>query len=152
MSECLLVMTGKRYLLPLDGALANMKPGEVLRVKYSFARNPQFHRKVFALFKFAFDAIAEPEPVSFRGAMVQPIKDFDVTRKFLTVQAGFFEVVMLPNGEARLQAKSLSFASMDNEEFERVYSAVIDVVLSFLPYKMSGEQLDNAINNLMGFA
>lgn len=154
MAECLLVMTDKGHLLPLDGSLSKMQPGEVIRVKYSFARNPKFHGKMFALFKFAFDAMPDPEPIDHRGLKVQPLKDFETSRKFLTVQAGFFDVIMLPNGEARLQAKSLSYANMDNEEFERVYSAVIDVVLSYLPdaYGFDSEKLDAAIDNLMRFA
>lgn len=152
MGECLLVKTDKGHFLPLDGALADVSAGEVIKVKYSLARNPKFHRKMFALFKFVIDALPDPEPVKVHGVMVTPKLDFDTARKFLTVKAGFYDVIMLPDGTCRLQAKSLSYASMDNEEFARVYSAIIDVALQFLPYAMTGEELNKSVNNLMGFA
>lgn len=152
MGECLLVMTDKGYLLPIDDGLSNMKMGDVIRVKFSFARNPMFHRKMFALLKFACDALPDPEPIQHRGITIYPERDFDTNRKFFIVQAGFYDVIGLPNGEVRTKAKSLSYASMDNKEFSKVYSAVINVVLKFLPFVMSAEELDASVNNLMGFA
>lgn len=155
MPELLLAkINDEGHFAPVGGdieAIEKLVNGEVIKVKWTLARNPRFHRKMFALFRFAFDAMPEPSPVMHNGVEVQPQKDFDMSRKFLTVQAGFYDVVGLPDGSVRLQAKSLRYAAMDQEEFRRVYSAVIDVVLSFLPYRMTGQELDKAVENLMRF-
>ena len=83
--------------------------------------------------------------------MVEPLRDFDTARKELTVMAGFYDVVSKLDGSVKLLAKSLRFASMDNEEFAKVYSSVIDVALKVLPYTMTGRELDDAVENLMRF-
>lgn len=150
MSECQIFKTDKPNLfMAMDDALDSVQPGEVITVKYRKARNPRFHRKAFALFKFLFDALPEPDSIKFRGHDVVPVKDFDTVRKELTVMAGFYEVVGRVDGSVKLTAKSLSFASMDDEEFGRVYSALIDVGLRILPYTMTGEELERAADNLI---
>ena len=151
MAECQLVKTDKGVFVPLGNEFDAVAAGEVITCKYSFARNPRFHRKMFALFKFVFDALPEPEPIQFRGNEITPLLNFDVARKELTIMAGFYEVVGKIDGSAKAVAKSLSYASMDNEEFAKVYSAVIDVALRVLPYSMTKEQLDKSIEDLMRF-
>lgn len=76
-----------------------------------------------------------------------------MTRQELTIMAGYYDVVAKVDGTVKAKAKSLAFGSMSEEEFSAVYSAVIDVGLRVLPYSMSADQLDNAVNELIrGFA
>lgn len=150
MPECQIVKTDKpNMFLAMDDSLKTIQPGEVITVKYSKARNPRFHRKAFALFKFIFDALPEPDPVNFRGHDIVPAKDFETVRKELTIMAGFYDVVGKVDGSVKLTAKSLSFASMDEDEFRQVYSALIDVGLRVLPYSMTGDELERAVENLV---
>lgn len=152
MAECQLVKTDKNTFVPMGDELNAVQPGEVITVKYSFVRNPAFHRKMFALFNFVFDALPEPSPVIYRGKSIVPLRDFDTARKELIILAGFHEMVIKLDGTVKLKAKSISYAKMDNEEFKKLYSAVIDAALKVLPYEMTGEQLDHNIEQLMRFA
>jgi len=154
MAECMIVKTDKPNLfMAMDDSLQAIQPGEVITVKYSKARNPRFHRKAFALFKFIYQALPEPEVINFRGADIVPTKCFETVRKELTVMAGFYDVVGKVDGTVKLTAKSLSFASMDEDEFRNVYSALINVGLQVLPYTMTGQELDRAVEALMvGYA
>ena len=129
-----------------------VQPGEVITCKYSFVRNPAFHRKMFALFTFVFDALPEPSPIKYRGADVVPLRDFETARKELIVLAGFHEMVVKLDGTVKLIAKSISYARMEQDEFQALYSAVIDAALRVLPYKMTGSELDKAVDDLMRFA
>lgn len=128
--ELMLMKTPAGALVPADSEsqelLGKLPVGQGLRVKYSRARNLQFHRKMFALFKLAFDAWEPDGSMQYKG---QPVaKDFDRFRKDMTILAGFFNPVVNVRGEIRLEAESLSFASMKEERFEQVFKAVLTAV------------------------
>lgn len=154
MPDLLLVKTDKpRIFEAMDESLDNVQPGEVIRGKFTFARNPTFHNKMFVLFRYIFNQLPDPEPVEFDGQLITPERDFDVTRKQLTIMAGFYDTVATLDGRVAPKAKSLSYAKMESDEFRRVYSAVIDVGIRVLPYNITGEELDRVIENLvLGFA
>lgn len=126
--------------------------GEVITVTWAKARNPRFHRKGFALFKYVFECLPETvRPVEYHGNRIIPRANFDQTRKWMTIEAGFFNEFYSPDGSVRVEAKSLSFAAMDDEEFERVYSALIDVALRLLPHIKSGDELNAAVETVLRF-
>lgn len=129
MSELVLQKTPAGALIPADGPSAEfiqrLKVGAGLRGEFKRQRNPKFHRKVFALFQLAFDLWDAPA-LEYRG---QPVaKSFDRFRRDLTILAGHYEAVTNLKGEIRLEAKSLSFASMDEDEFEQVYRSILTAV------------------------
>lgn len=62
------------------------------------------------------------------GAAVLSMEAF---RKWLTVEAGYFDIVETPEG-ARKEAKSISFASMEQEEFNRFYQACFQVAWNMM--------------------
>lgn len=106
--------------------LRKIKVGTALSVEIKRIRNYKFHKKMFALFKLAFD-VWEPEtPQTYKGEAVS--KDFDRFRKDMTILAGFYKAVYNARGEVRLEAESLSFASMAEDRFEKVFRAVLNVV------------------------
>ena len=93
----------------------------VANVKKS--RNPSFHRKVFAFFKFCFDHWAsDREFMDERG-------QFEVFRNHLTVLAGYYDVYYSIKGDSRVEAKSLSYANMSEEEFQGCYVALINAAV-----------------------
>lgn len=129
----------------------SMEPGEMIRVEMAFPRNPKFHRKFFALLNLGFDAW-EPDRVrkSYRGMPVE--KNFEQFREDITILAGFYEQTFDLRGRMKLKAKSISFASMDDMEFEKVYSAVADVLLQRVLHNYSGRaELDEVVERVMGF-
>lgn len=131
-------------LAPVDAEqaerLKHIKAGATVRCEIAQVRNPAFHRKWFALAKFAYDIWTDTMPErEYRGQPVRP--NFDRFRKELTILAGFGEPVWNINGDMRMEAKSLSFGSMSEDEFQRCYSALIDVILHKV---LSGTKLTEA--------
>lgn len=128
--DLMLMKTPAGALMPADSEtqeyLGKLRIGQGVRVKITRARNLQFHRKMFALFKLAFDAWEPDGSMEYKG---QPVaKDFDRFRKDMTILAGFFNPVVNVRGEIRLEAESLSFGSMKEERFEQVFKAVLTAV------------------------
>ncbi|MGL6537868.1 DUF1367 family protein, partial [Aeromonas hydrophila] len=84
----------------------------------------------------------------------QAEKSFEVMRKWLTVEAGYYTTVMLPDGGVRKEAKSIKFGKMDQAEFADLYRAVFGVCWRYvLNRKFSSEaEAENAVAQLMGFA
>lgn len=62
------------------------------------------------------------------GAVLQSMEAF---RKWLTVEAGYFDVYETPSG-IRKEAKSISFAQMDQEAFNDFYRACFDVAWNMM--------------------
>jgi hypothetical protein len=132
--------------------LRKLKSGAPVFVEIKRIRNHGFHKKMFALFKLAFD-VWEPEtPMDYKG---QPVaKDFDRFRRDITILAGFFKAVYNARGEVRLEAESLSFASMTEERFAEVYRAVLTTVWNRVLQNAgyaSKEEVDRVLDELLRF-
>ncbi|WP_421250110.1 DUF1367 family protein [Aeromonas sp. 600584] len=84
----------------------------------------------------------------------QAEKSFEVMRKWLTVEAGYYTIVILPDGGIRKEAMSISFAKMGQEEFADLYCAVFGVCWRYvLSLQFSSEaEAEEAVTQLMGFA
>ena len=129
----------------------NLEAGELAFIEFIFPRNSKFHNKFFAMLNFAFDAW-EPDRKrkTYKGRPVK--KNFDLFREDILILAGFSEQTFNLRGEMKLKAQSISFANMDDEEFEQVYSAVVDVILqNVLSTYANREELEDVVSRVMGF-
>lgn len=150
-----MMKTTSNQLAPIDQSgvdwLAKLKLGAGARVSVKKARNPAFHRKVFALFNLAFENWDAPS-LEYKGEPVA--KEFDQFRKDITVLAGHYIATTNLRGEVRLKAKSLAFSEMDDEEFSVVYQSILGVVwrkvLAQRGYKSEGE-VERVVAQLIGF-
>lgn len=153
--NCFFTKTLSGALAPADSEtsafLARLRLGQGLRAEVKRARNILFHRRMFALLNFAFDLWDCPA-LEYQGHPVA--KNFDRFRKDITILAGFFDAVTNLRGEVRLEAKSLAFHNMGEEEFERVYKSVLGVVwdriLRSKGYE-SPEKVDAIVQELLRF-
>jgi len=157
MSEVFLTKTPSGHLMPVDASsaeeLERFKPGQAIRCEVKRARSYPYHKRWFALAKYAFDIWSETMPrMEYRGQQVQP--NFDRFRKDLTILAGFYEPVFNVRGEMRVEPKSLSFGSMDQAEFESVYSASIDAVLTKVLNnpKLTEKSVREAVDRVLMFS
>jgi len=132
-------------------AVARVKAGQIVRCKFTRMRNYRFFRKWWALVGFAFE-YWEPKLDAPRHKGVVPRKNLDRFRRDLTILAGYYDASYRLDGSVRIEAKSISFSSMDEEEFEKLYSATIDVVLQKVLVGYDRRQLDDIVNQLLGFA
>lgn len=152
MAEILVTKTASGALAPADQQaadyIAKLKLGEAVKVKATRMRNPGHHRKYFALLNFAFDAW-EPVGKEYKGELVQ--KNFEQFRNDVTVLAGYYESAVTLKGDVRLSAKSISFGSMGQDEFETLYSATVDVILARILTRYTRADLDQVVERLLAF-
>lgn len=95
---------------------------EKIRITYKKTRNIGFHRKFFALMNLVFQN-------------QERYKFLDCLREDLIIEAGFFFEEVNLRGEVIKKAKSISFASMDENEFSELYNSVIDVIVEFFKFE-----------------
>jgi hypothetical protein len=134
-------------------ALKKIKAGSAVRVEVKQIRNVKFLRKWFTLARYAFDIWSETvEPQEYKGQPVKP--SFDRFRKDLIILGGRFDAVYNARGEVRVEAKSISFANMSEDEFEQLFSDTIDVILRKIlsGSSMTEEQLRNHVENVLRYA
>lgn len=132
-----------------------LKTGEVIHAEFRKRRNPKFHRKFFALLKLGFDYF-EPALCHLEGTdqVFTPEKNPEEFRRWVIVKAGYYHVIGYPDGSVRLRAKSLKFSKMDQQEFEQLYSAAVDVLLQFVldPGRgWSREKVDQVLERMVPF-
>jgi len=129
------------------------EPGEMFNLEAVFPRNPKFHRKMFALLTVGFDCW-EPDRKKFAydGRPIE--KNFERFREQVLILAGHYDQVFSLRGDKmELVAKSISYASMDDAEFEVLYSAVIDVLLREVCTRYAGrEELESVADQVLRFA
>lgn len=151
--EIQLIKVAQGALVPADEheaeKLRKFKIAALVRCEVAEVRNPQFHRKFMALVRLGFDSFLPPA-AEYKGYPVEV--DFEQFREDVTIAAGFFTVTYRTNGEFRVRAKSISFARMTQETFERVYSAVANVLLrGVLVRYQNRANLDSVVNQILGF-
>lgn len=150
-------------LMPAHGndeeEMKKLPKGQPLRVKITRIRNLDHHRKYFALLNYAFDVW---EPPALSGTDMQRAvkldimpedvtKNFDRFRKDIAILAGFYETVVRVNGELRIEPKSISFANMDQDEFDVLYEKTIDVIVNHVLTNYTGPELKRVVDQVMEF-
>jgi len=152
MTDLYLIKTPSGSLAPADeesaDVLRKQKIGQGFKTRLKRVRNIRFHRKFFALLNYAFDTW-NPIEKEYKGEQVA--KNFKQFRADITVLAGFYEMTVSLDGNVKLTPKSISFANMDETEFERLYSAVIDVLLKKIFTDQTREDVEDVVNRLLEF-
>ena len=88
-----------------------------------------------------------------RRATIESIeKAFEPFRKWLTIEAGFYDEIPVPGGVVK-EAKSISFSKMEDIEFSQLYKSVFDVCWRFVLSRVfkCEEEAEEAAVNLLNF-
>jgi len=93
-----------------------LKKDKVYSCEIKFERNYEFLKKFMALVKIG---CANSKNVEM---------PFDTYRKYATIKAGYGEVFKTPKG-LFVDAKSIAFGSMSEEDFQKVYDAMLDFII-----------------------
>jgi hypothetical protein len=131
--------------------MKRLEAGEISFLDFIIPRNGKYHRKFFAMLDVGFDAW-EPDRVrkSYKGRPME--KNREQFREDIIILAGFYEQTFDLKGRLRIRAKSMSFANMDDVEFEQLYSAVSTVLLRDVLKTYKGrDELDQVVDRIMGF-
>ena len=131
--------------------LANLEAGELITFDVKLPRNGGYHKKFFAMLNIGFE---NWEPArknkSYKGLPVQ--KNFDRFRSDVLIQAGYYTQTFDLDGNLKLEAQSISFGSMEQPDFEAVYSAVLDVLLEKVLTTYKGRaEVDAVVESMMRF-
>ena len=110
-----------------------LKLGQDYEVDIKNPRNVGFHRKFFALLNIGHENTSLDMP-------------FDTYRKYITIKAGFYNAYTTPKG-LFYDAVSISFSSMTQDEFEDVYSRVLDKVIEDIG--VTKEEIQEQLINFM---
>jgi hypothetical protein len=96
--------------------IKKLKQGEIYFWEVKRERNIMFHRKFFALIQMVYQN-------------QEHYNSFDKLRKDLLIDSGYFEEHTSIWGEVIRDAQSISFASMDQDTFDKMYSDVLDNIV-----------------------
>ena len=82
------------------------------------------------------------------------LKSFDAYREWVTIQAGYYTEHVYPDGSYNRRAKSISFASMDEIEFQQLYKSVLNVLWNFILFRAFSSQaeVENIAAQLLEYA
>ena len=142
--ELIMIKTGN-VLVPVSEDVAeeleSMSDGEV-KVEITKPRNIGFHRKFFSLIRIAYKEWKKPV-LHYKGYTVEP--SFEEFRKNITILCGHFYMDVDIRGEMRARAKSISFAKMDEVEFEKLYSKAVDVIIERVLPTWTRHELDDFV-------
>ena len=100
-----------------ESVILKWDEGEFYSLTYEKARNPKFHRYVFA----AANTIIDNAPESSYWHNKTPYHFI----KAVELSYGFVDEVIDCKGEIHLIPKSIDFANMNDEEFTKIYKAMI---------------------------
>ena len=138
-------------LYPIDDEGANYlfqcKQGQIVKAKISKPRNILFHRKYFSLLNLAFEAF-EPN-VKYKGQIIE--KNFERFREDIQILAGYGIPTVNIKGEVRYISKSISFGSMEEDDFDKLYSSVINVILKHILTNYKHEDLEQVVNEVINY-
>ena len=109
------------FLAPADAEAEEVfrkwKTGASYSLAYAPARNPKFHRMVFAVAQMVTDNA--PEGSYWSG------KDGYSFIKAVELTHGFTDEMIDCNGEVHLVPRSIAFENMDNDEFKKLFDPLI---------------------------
>lgn len=127
--------------LPADKeVLEKYKNNAILYVDLRKPRNGKFHRKFFALIHVIYEA---QDQYSTEEDLLVEIK----------LRAGHYQEHVTARGKMMYIPKSLSFDSMDGDEFAVFYDKAISTALKYLlPKTYTREALDQLIDKIISFA
>lgn len=134
-----------------------LKLGASIHSDFKQMRNAAFHRKLFALLNLGFEYWEPPKiysPDNRKRTWGEPEKNFDRFRKDVTILAGYYHNVFRLDGTFRIEADSIAFGNMDQGTFDKLYQAVLTVLMKRIPMlgKMSIKEIDDLTNKFLEFA
>lgn len=120
-----------------------LKVGTTVRCRVTQPRNYEFHKKFFALVRLTYDNLPLPLVERWNIRSVD-----DMLRRFKR-DLGYYTSSVNELGEREVEYKSISFAAMDEEEFERFYKGSVNLVLGKYIRGLEREDLLEEVEHFM---
>lgn len=134
-------------------AIEGLVDGECIRFEWKPDRNGVKHRKYFAMLTLAFEAWdpgRNRKRLTFKG---KPIgKNFERFREMVQIQAGYYEQYFDLHGRMKLEAKSIAYDKMGDDEFNRLYDDVTEVILNDVLVNYGTAELQQVVDEIARMA
>lgn len=132
-----------RGLVPADddatALLRTIGQGECVEVEYRPARNARHSRKLFRL----LDLVVEnTDRWPNRTALIDALK----------IAAGYVETTVTLDGQVAFKPRSISFAAMDQAEFDKFYAAVENLILTKILPTVDSDALEREVMQMIAHA
>ena len=154
--KVLMTRTPAGALIPISDEeadkMSRFKTGDTIRGNFTVERNGAFHKKFFSLLQLCYEKFCNNlERADYKGEVAKPC--FETYREQLIILAGHYDVTFDIRGKIKLKAKSLSFAKCSQEEFEAIYSDLINAALKHVYDKtMTERELRNLVEQILRYA
>lgn len=102
--------------------MKKIKVGDLLQCDIKKPRNYMFHKKYFALINLVFDN-------------QEGYRDVTSLRNAINIEIGYYTLCNSLDGEFTKIPDSISFAKMDEAEFNNLYSKTIDTIVKYFHFK-----------------
>lgn len=110
--------------------------GKEVKAVLTMPRNARHHRKYFALMNVVFDA-------------QEYFKNIDHMRKSIECELEFCDVIQLKDRVLTIP-KSISFARMDQNEFEKLYDRTLDFIVEKVLPNIDRSDLVREVEEFLG--
>lgn len=121
--------------------ILKLKKGQAYEVNFKLLRNYKLHRKFFSLINTAWEFLTEKQQEYFHNSK-------DGFRYTLTVAAGYYdEIYSIARREWIQVPKSIAFDKMTEDEFDKLYEAVVDLIFKLFLPQVDKEQFYNALKD-----
>ena len=121
-------------------ARKRLKRGEKVLCRITRPRNYEFHKKFFALVRLAYENLPE-----HLHSMLRIRSEEDMLTS-IKMELGYADTIWYGGRQVAIP-KSISFAAMDQREFERFFSRAVDMVLTLYLRGTDKKELLNEIDN-----
>lgn len=121
--------------------LLKYKKGQVIEADVKKMRNVKLHRKFFSLINTAWEFLNEQQQEFFHNSK-------DGFRHTLTIAAGYYDTIYSISDKRWLQTpKSISFDKMSEDEFGKLYEAVVNTVFKIFLPNVNQKEFCNALKD-----
>lgn len=118
-----------------------LKVGTVVKCNVTIPRNYKFHKKFFALVRLTYDNLPVPYIRKWNIRSVE-----DMLKRFKR-DLGYCTYHTYEDGSREVEYKSISFAAMDEVDFEKFYEDCVNLILfSYIPGIEKGDIENELIN------
>ena len=139
--DVLLVKEKGGRLAPADSisfeSISAIGNGEYLTAKLTRPRNVKHHRKFFALLKIVFEA-QDRYPTT--NHLLHAIK----------IGVKHYDLVHLTKNHTVIETRSISFASMAQDEFEEFYDKVVNLIVTQILPGVDSAELERQVLDIIG--
>lgn len=144
-----LLKLGFDYWTPAGGAVTEAEKSllsSFIRFQISMVGNDETLREMERVFV--------EKTASRRVSESAIYKSFEAFRKWATVEAGFYDEFVFPDNTKRREARSISFSSMKEGEFNELYKSVLNVLWNHILFTkfISPAEAENAAAQLWDYA